>query len=93
MKKGGIQYFPHFVASGLGTEITYFDSNGTTIDDQIWKERIIEGGFDSSKIERIIHLLEMKYEIFLRPQTQLGSSKYKFNFIMKSKMNLLMQRI
>ncbi len=56
-----------FVASGLGTEITYFDSNGTTIDDQIWEERIIEGGFDSSKIERIIKLLEIKYEIFLRP--------------------------
>lgn len=52
MKKGGIQYFPHFVASGLGTEITYFDSNGTIIDDQIWEERIIEGGFDSSKIEK-----------------------------------------
>ncbi|EJS67569.1 MULTISPECIES: HAD-IIB family hydrolase [Bacillus] len=80
MKRGGIQYFPHFVASGLGTEITYFDSNGTTIDDQIWEERIIEGGFDSSNIERILKLLELKYEIFLRPQTQLGSSKYKFNF-------------
>lgn len=80
MKKGGIQYFPHFVASGLGTEITYFDSNGTTMDDQVWEERIVEGGFDSAKIKRIIESLETKYEIFLRPQTQLGSSKYKFNF-------------
>ena len=69
MKKGGIQYFPHFVASGLGTEITYFGSNGTIIDDQIWEERIIEGGFDSSKIERILKLLESKYEIFKTSDT------------------------
>lgn len=52
------------MASGLGTEITYFDSNGTTMDDQVWEERIVEGGFDSAKIKRIIESLETKYEIF-----------------------------
>lgn len=80
MKKGYIQYFPHFIASGLGTKIAYFNSNGITLTDQRWEEKIDNSGFDPEKIYIIIDLLEKDYGIFLRPQTQLGTSKYKFNF-------------
>ncbi|MEX0134905.1 HAD-IIB family hydrolase [Bacillus nitratireducens] len=80
MKKGSIQYYPHFIASGLGTEIAYFNSDGITLTDQRWEEKLDNSGFAPGKIDEIVDLLERKYCIFLQPQTQLGTSKYKFNF-------------
>jgi len=80
MKKGSIQYFPHFIASGFGTEIAYFNSNGITLTDQRWEEKLDNSGFAPGKIDEIIDLLESDYGVFLQPQTQLGTSKYKFNF-------------
>ena len=39
MKRGGFRYLPHFVASDLGTDITYFSGEGQ-VSDKDWEARL-----------------------------------------------------
>jgi kanosamine-6-phosphate phosphatase len=80
MEKGNFRFFPHFIASNLGTEITYFTEQDFGERDSEWDSRLRNGEFTKEKIEEIIYLLQDKYHIYLRPQTQLGSSLYKRNY-------------
>ncbi|CAM4031660.1 HAD-IIB family hydrolase [Mesobacillus zeae] len=80
MEKGGLRFFPHFIASDLGTEITYFSDERFGEQDSEWHSRIDGGDFSIKKIEKIVDFLHKDNNIFLNPQTQLGSSRYKRNF-------------
>ncbi|WP_044642736.1 HAD-IIB family hydrolase [Risungbinella massiliensis] len=80
MKKVGMRYLPHFIASDLGTEITYFHHDGTTHTDQEWLKRIKGDQFNEKKIYAILSALKEDYDIVLESQTQMGISKYKYNY-------------
>lgn len=80
MKKAGMRYLPHFIASDLGTEITYFHDDGTSRTDQEWLKRIKGDQFSMKKTQTIRSALKEHYNIVLVPQTQMGISKYKHNF-------------
>jgi kanosamine-6-phosphate phosphatase len=80
MKKAGMRYLPHFIASDLGTEITYFHEDGTVQTDEEWLAQINTEHFNENNIHAIRSLLEKQSGIVLEPQTQMGISKYKYNF-------------
>ncbi|MCY8318788.1 HAD-IIB family hydrolase [Bacillus vallismortis] len=79
MGRGKFRYFPHFIASDLGTEITYFSEHNFGQQDHEWNSRINES-FSKEKIEMLVKQLRENENIFLDPQTQLGKSRYKHNF-------------
>ena len=83
MKRGGFRYLPHFVASDLGTEITYFSEEGQ-VSDKDWEARLQESNFSHDLVEEIKQTLSKKYEIELVPQTQHGFSRYKINYYYRS---------
>ncbi|GGE16230.1 kanosamine-6-phosphate phosphatase [Marinithermofilum abyssi] len=80
MERGNFRFFPHFIASDLGTEITYFTEDHFGKRDSGWDSRLKNGNFSKGKSDEIIQLLQEKYQIYLRAQTQLGSSRYKRNY-------------
>lgn len=79
MHRGGFQYFPHFIASDLGTEIRYFNNLKQGKIDEEWLSRIANGEYHPDKIKEIINLLAGK-NIILDSQSQMGVSKYKSNY-------------
>ncbi|MDO8224384.1 HAD-IIB family hydrolase [Bacillus cabrialesii] len=79
MGRGKFRYFPHFIASDLGTEITYFSEHNFGQQDNEWNSRINEE-FSKEKIEILVKQLHENHNILLNPQTQLGTSRYKHNF-------------
>lgn len=79
MKRGKFRYFPHFIASDLGTEITYFSEHNFGEQDINWNSRINQD-FSQEKMERMVKHLRENHNIFLNPQTQLGISRYKHNY-------------
>ncbi|MGD2407453.1 kanosamine-6-phosphate phosphatase [Bacillus subtilis] len=79
MGRGKFRYFPHFIASDLGTEITYFSEHNFGQQDNKWNSRINEG-FSKEKVEKLVKQLHENHNILLNPQTQLGKSRYKHNF-------------
>lgn len=79
MGRGKFRYFPHFIASDLGTEITYFSEHNFGQQDNRWNSRINEE-FSKEKIEILVKQLHENHNILLNPQTQLGKSRYKHNF-------------
>lgn len=83
MDKGGFRLFPHFIASNLGTEITYFTQQHFGMSDQDWSLRLEKANFSTSVVHEIIQTLQEDYDIYLEPQTQLGSSRFKKNFYYK----------
>ncbi|MEC2078341.1 HAD-IIB family hydrolase [Metabacillus fastidiosus] len=80
MERGKFRFFPHFIASDLGTEITYFSEQNFGEQDKEWHSRIKNEEFTEEKIEKIINHLHAENSILLNPQTQLGSSRYKRNY-------------
>lgn len=82
MKKGNLRYFPHFIASDLGTEINYFSECNLGEPDLEWNSRLKNSEFSKEKIEEIVDSL-WNINIFLNPQTQLGGSRYKRNYYYK----------
>lgn len=91
MEKGNFRSFPHFIASDLGTEITYFLDHNFLLQDLDWQSTIDQTNFNKKNIDEIISLLN-KEDIELSPQTQLGSSRYKKNFYYRSSMNTKMDK-
>lgn len=83
MKNGKLRYFPHFIASDLGTEISYFTESNLGEPDFDWYSRLKNSQFSKEKIEEIVELLR-GINIFLNPQTQLGGSRYKRNYYYKA---------
>ncbi|NPC94174.1 HAD-IIB family hydrolase [Bacillus sp. WMMC1349] len=79
MKRGGFRYLPHFIASNLGTEITFFSKEGQ-IPDNEWEERLRQSGFTYETVKQLKNILDEKYGITLIPQTQHGYSGYKVNY-------------
>ncbi|NMH68246.1 HAD-IIB family hydrolase [Bacillus sp. RO3] len=80
MEKGGLTLLPHFIASSLGTEITYFHDNCFNKTDTDWSRALDDTVFSSSVVERIVNDLDNEHGIVLEGQTNLGGSTYKKNF-------------
>ncbi|WP_046173605.1 HAD-IIB family hydrolase [Domibacillus indicus] len=89
MKRGGLRFFPHFIASDLGTEITYFSEHNFGRQDMEWHSRTVSENFTKEKIEEIVTFLHEKNNILLSPQTQLGSSRYKYNYYYKEQSEIV----
>lgn len=79
MEQGRFRFFPHFIASDLGTEITYFSENNFLENDPDWHSQIIIEEFNKRKVDEIYNVLH-NGNIPLIPQTQMGSSRYKRNY-------------
>jgi len=79
MKRGRFRFFPHFIASALGTEITYFSEHNFGEQDSNWNSRLNQD-FSKVKIERLVKQLHENNNIPLNSQTQLGISRYKLNY-------------
>ncbi|MBY6037688.1 HAD-IIB family hydrolase [Fictibacillus nanhaiensis] len=80
MEKGRLTLLPHFIASNLGTEITYFYDNCFNKEDSTWEKMLNDKEFSSSVVESIVNVLYKEHGIMLEGQTNLGGSKYKKNF-------------
>lgn len=80
MKIGKFRYLPHFIASNLGTEITYYTENHLGEQDLDWNSRLNSGLFTEKTIADILNQLQEIDKISLSSQTQLGSSRFKRNF-------------
>ena len=83
MEKGNFRFFPHFIASNLGTEITYFSKQNYGESDLDWNLRLQKTNYSMSKVQEIVQSLQQDYQIYLEAQTQLGSSRFKNNFYYK----------
>ncbi|KGP91236.1 HAD family hydrolase [Pontibacillus chungwhensis BH030062] len=80
METGGLSLLPHFIASSLGTEITYFHENSFNKKDREWKGFLDQTIFSPALVDRIVKSLEEEHSIFLKAQTNLGDAPYKKNF-------------
>lgn len=80
MEKGGLTLLPNFIASNLGTEITYFEQDNFNTVDYEWKYILENTNFSSSRIEEILETLHNQHGILLESQTNLGSSSFKKNY-------------
>ncbi|WP_117169426.1 HAD-IIB family hydrolase [Paraliobacillus sediminis] len=80
LNRGKFRYLPHFIASNLGTEITYYTEEHFGEQDSDWNSRLNNSVFTEKTIEYILNHLQELDKIYLSPQTQLGSSRYKRNF-------------
>ncbi|MCI4170580.1 HAD family hydrolase, partial [Bacillus spizizenii] len=56
MERGKFRYFPHFLASDLGTEITYFSEHNFGQQDHEWNSRINDE-FSKEKNEILVKQL------------------------------------
>ena len=83
MEKANFRFFPHFIASDLGTEITYFSRQKFGLSDSDWDLRLEKTNFSIAKVQEIIQSLQEDYQMYLEAQTQLGSSRFKNNFYYK----------
>lgn len=81
LRKYELNIVPHFIASSLGTELTYFDShNAVGSLDQDWEKTLSESNYRKKTLALLIKELEEKHKIALDPQTLLGNSKYKNSY-------------
>ncbi|WP_345240704.1 HAD-IIB family hydrolase [Pontibacillus salipaludis] len=80
METGGLSLLPHFIASSLGTEITYFHENCFNKKDAEWNGFLDQTTFSPALVDRIVKSLEKEHGIILKAQTNLGDTPYKKNF-------------
>ncbi|WP_281890132.1 HAD-IIB family hydrolase [Paenibacillus sp. YYML68] len=74
----GLNVLPHFIASGLGTEITYF-SNGRSSKDTEWELRLLESGYSQDKVSELVESLN-RQGVVLIPQSTQGASNLKDSY-------------
>ncbi|SEF42908.1 HAD-IIB family hydrolase [Paenibacillus sp. UNC499MF] len=80
MNKGKFRIFPHFIASDLGTELTYMTWERYGTRDEQWDSRLTSSGFSEEAVGTVVRRLSQEHGVELTPQTQLGSSRFKWNF-------------
>ncbi|MEY9093678.1 HAD-IIB family hydrolase [Paenibacillus sp. RC84] len=80
MSGGKFRIFPHFIASDLGTELTYVTQEHYGARDEQWDLRLESSGFSEEAVKTLVRELSREYDVDLTPQTQLGSSRFKWNF-------------
>ena len=69
--------WPHFVASGLGTELHLVAENGDPVRDQPWSDLLRSSGFDRGKAARAVaQLARHGVPLPLQDQIQQGELKY-----------------
>lgn len=85
MNKGKFRIFPHFIASDLGTELTYMTRERYGTRDEQWDLRITGSGFSEEAVSTAVRRLSREHGVELTPQTQLGSSRFKWNFYYRQK--------
>ncbi|WP_316412094.1 HAD-IIB family hydrolase [Mesoterricola silvestris] len=83
---GGSQMtlLPHFIASDLGTEITYFDQNVTCRPDWTWRDRMASSGFSKEAVRRMVEALRLK-GVDLKPQPELRVAAYKKSYFLEGR--------
>ncbi|WP_308117544.1 HAD-IIB family hydrolase [Streptomyces anatolicus] len=82
MERCGARVLPHFVASSLGTELTFF-RNGFPEPDQRWQEQLEASGFSKAKVERIVERLAGN-RVTLFPQNNGNSTEFMENYYFRT---------
>ena len=90
MKKAGYHYYPHILASDLGTEITYFHQGGIE-KDQEWEEYLLKGhNFNIDLIEEMVDILKKQGIDLIKEKshTSLKSHYYYYSNLKNDSLNL-----
>ncbi|MEZ2716292.1 HAD-IIB family hydrolase [Niallia circulans] len=80
MKAAKMTYYPHFIASNLGTELWEINQQGEFSQNQEWVEGIKRSGFNHRVVEELINELKQVYGIQLKARTQFGQKQFKMNY-------------
>jgi kanosamine-6-phosphate phosphatase len=82
MEGSQLVLLPHFIASDLGTEITFFDQNVTWWPDSTWRARMAASGFSKENVQRVVAALRLK-GVDLEQQPEFQVAAYKKSFFLK----------
>ncbi|MEB3177536.1 MAG: HAD-IIB family hydrolase [Nostocaceae cyanobacterium] len=84
----GLRVIPHFIASSLGTEITYFDQKKSGQKDEIWETNLAKSMFSEKLVNNLVNLLKLD-EINLIPQPHIEDSRFLKNYYYHQRNELL----
>ncbi|MDB9475053.1 HAD-IIB family hydrolase [Dolichospermum circinale] len=79
INKCGLRLLPHFIASSLGTEITYFNQNQYGEKDQIWEENLMNSNFSQQLVNDLVSCLQLE-NVHLTPQPEIEHSPFLKNY-------------
>ncbi len=88
INKCGLRLLPHFIASSLGTELTYFNQQNSGQKDKIWENNLIQTGFSDILVNNLVSLLKLD-NIDLTPQPQIADSRFLKNYYYYQQNNIL----
>jgi kanosamine-6-phosphate phosphatase len=79
LRQYDMETIPHFIASSLGTTLTYYDLEQYGTQDQQWATRLSQSGFSESIVSHIVKTLKSQ-GITLVPQPQIQDSPFLKNY-------------
>lgn len=79
INKYGLNVLPHFIASSLGTELTYFNQKQYGEKDKAWENNLKETGFSEKLVNNLVSILKLD-DIHLTPQPQIEDSRFLKNY-------------
>jgi kanosamine-6-phosphate phosphatase len=83
MERSNLALLPHFIASDLGTEITYFDRNAMCLPDLNWQAEMAASGFTKEAVERIAESLRLQ-GVLLKPQPEVKVAAFKKSYYLEN---------
>ncbi|PHJ56920.1 hypothetical protein VF14_24950 [Nostoc linckia z18] len=79
INKYSLKVLPHFIASSLGTELTYFNEKQYGKKDKQWENNLKETGFSEKLVNNLVNILSLD-DIQLIPQPQIKDSCFLKNY-------------
>ncbi|WP_445633009.1 Sucrose phosphatase-like domain-containing protein [Nostoc sp. DSM 114161] len=79
INKYDLKVLPNFIASSLGTELTYFNQKQYGEKDKIWENNLKETGFSEQLVNNLVSNLKLD-DIHLTPQPQIQDSRFLKNY-------------
>jgi kanosamine-6-phosphate phosphatase len=83
MERSNLTLLPHFIASDLGTEITYFVWNAMRVPDLIWQAEMAASGFTKETVESIAESLLLQ-GVLLKPQPEVKVTPFKKSYYLEA---------
>lgn len=79
INKCGLKLLPHFIASSLGTEITYFNQHQYGEKDRVWQSNLVKSNFSQELVNDLVSQLKLE-NIHLTPQPEFNHSDFLKNY-------------
>ncbi|MDZ8026463.1 MAG: HAD-IIB family hydrolase [Nostoc sp. DedQUE11] len=79
INKYGLKVLPNFIASSLGTELTYFNQKQYGEKDKTWQNNLKKTGFSEKLVNNLVSILKLD-DIHLTPQPQIQDSRFLKNY-------------